>query len=64
MPWSFDPWRRTRAQDTPRRAALGAVLVAAATTAATAGGGPTYAVERCKVSPKTVDNPACKQGST
>ncbi|GLX37501.1 hypothetical protein Sros01_35740 [Streptomyces roseochromogenus] len=28
------------------------------------GGGPACAVERCKVSSKTVDNPAYKQGST
>ncbi|MFC8011006.1 hypothetical protein [Streptomyces cinereoruber] len=37
---------------------LSAVLVAATITAATAGGGPAYAVERCKVSSKTIDNPA------
>ncbi|MFD0271083.1 hypothetical protein ACFVGY_31625 [Streptomyces sp. NPDC127106] len=37
---------------------LSAVLVAATITAAAAGGSPAYAVERCKVSSKTVDNPA------
>ncbi len=39
-------------------ARLSAVLVAVTIAAATAGGGPAYAVERCKVSSKTVDNPA------
>lgn len=37
---------------------LSAVLVAATITTATSGGSPADAVERCKVSSKTIDNPA------
>ncbi|MFE2322841.1 hypothetical protein ACFXD5_02750 [Streptomyces sp. NPDC059385] len=43
---------------TPPARRLSAVLVAVTVAAAAAGAGPAYAVERCKVSSKTIDNPA------
>ncbi|MFD5422212.1 hypothetical protein ACFWJT_29890 [Streptomyces sp. NPDC127069] len=43
---------------TPPARRLATVLVAATVTVAGAGASPAYAVERCTVSSKTVDNPA------